>query len=308
MFTIIAGVGCYFIYIDIPWLDKTHSFALSAVEILQPILIFAMLFVTFCRVNIHDMHLCKWHFWLLAFQSFSFLLLGIIVLILPSDSMMGVILEGAMICFICPVATAGAVVTHKLGGDASGITTYTILINLLASFLIPIIIPFLHQDQSLSIVTAAVLILGKVFPLLLLPLLMAFLVRQFAPPLHKYFFNHPDISFYLWVVALFLAMAVTTHFIVHTSVSFIEELGIVIAAALSCVIQFGCGWWIGSFYKDKVTAGQALGQKNTVLAIWIGYTFFNPVTSLAGGFYSIFHNVINSIQIYRHDKEKKKTT
>ena len=59
---------------------------------------------------------------------------------------------------------------------------------------------------------------------------------------------------------------------------------------------------IGARYNDKITAGQSLGQKNTVLAIWMGYTFFTPITSIVGGFYSIWHNVINSYQLY----EKKK--
>ena len=73
---------------------------------------------------------------------------------------------------------------------------------------------------------------------------------------------------------------------------------------ISCIVQFGVGWKIGRIYGDKVTAGQSLGQKNTVLAIWLGYTFFTPITSVAGGFYSIFHNIINSYQLYEHNKKK----
>ena len=63
-------------------------------------------------------------------------------------------------------------------------------------------------------------------------------------------------------------------------------------------MQFWLGRKIGARYEDKITAGQALGQKNTVLAIWIGYTFFTPITAIAGGFYSIWHNVFNSYQLY----------
>ena len=33
----------------------------------------------------------------------------------------------------------------------------------------------------------------------------------------------------------------------------------------------------------KVTAGQALGQKNTVFAIWMAYTFMTPETAIIGG-------------------------
>ncbi|MDD6943968.1 MAG: transporter, partial [Muribaculaceae bacterium] len=58
---------------------------------------------------------------------------------------------------------------------------------------------------------------------------------------------------------------------------------------------------IGDRYNDTITAGQAFGQKNTVLAIWMGYTFFTPITSIVGGFYSIWHNIVNSYQLYRHE-------
>lgn len=66
--------------------------------------------------------------------------------------------------------------------------------------------------------------------------------------------------------------------------------------------QFYFGRRIGRRYGDTITAGQSLGQKNTVLAIWMGYTFFTPVTAIAGGFYSIWHNLVNSYQLYRAAK------
>jgi len=59
----------------------------------------------------------------------------------------------------------------------------------------------------------------------------------------------------------------------------------------------------GRKFDDEISGGQALGQKNTVFAIWVGYTFFTPITSIAGGFYSIWHNVFNSWQLYRKNKE-----
>lgn len=305
IWAIVCGVASYFIYVNIHWLDGTHSFMLHALEIVQPLLIFAMLFVTFCRVNPKHLRLCKWHWWLLGFQCFMFLAFGVIAISLPIHSGLRVVAEGAMICFICPVATAGAVVTRKLGGNASHITTYTILINLVAAILIPVVVPWVHSEHSMSTWNASLLILGKVFPLLLFPLMLAFLVRQLSPKLHFHISRQQNLSFYLWVVALFIAMAVTTRFIMHTSVSLSVELGLVAVAGISCVLQFAVGWKIGAKYGDRITAGQSLGQKNTVLAIWIGYTFFTPVTSLAGGFYSIFHNVINSRQLYHHAHLKK---
>jgi BASS family bile acid:Na+ symporter len=49
---------------------------------------------------------------------------------------------------------------------------------------------------------------------------------------------------------------------------------------------------------DEITAGQALGQKNSGFLIWLGYSYMTPVTSVAGGLHSIWQNIINSLELY----------
>lgn len=302
IFSMAAGVAAYFVYEAIPWLAPTRAFALSAVEIAQPLLIFAMLFLTFCKVNPRRLRLCAWHWRLLAIQAGLFIAIGVAVMSLPAGGLR-IVLEGAMICFICPVATAGAVVTRKLGGSATHITTYTILINLVAALIIPAVVPFVHPHPGLSVWNGMMLILGKVFPLLLLPLFLAFMVRWLSPRLHFILTRRKDLAFKLWVVALFLAVAVTVRYIMHSHITLPVGLALVGVTLTACLLQFALGWKIGARFGDRITAGQALGQKNTVFAIWIGYTFFTPITSIAGGFYSIFHNVINSVQLHKMEKK-----
>ena len=160
-------------------------------------------------------------------------------------------------------------------------------------------VPLVHPNPDLNAFAAAALILGKVFPLLLLPLVAAMLLRYFLPQLCARIGRHQDLSFYLWAVALALAMAVTTRSIVHSTVALSTQLWLVAVSLACCAGQFYFGRRIGRHYGDTITAGQSLGQKNTVLAIWMGYTFFTPVTAIAGGFYSIWHNLVNSYQLYR---------
>lgn len=302
IFSILAGIFGYFIYVNIPFLDSTHAFANSAISIIQPMLIFSMLFLTFCRVNPKHLRLCKYHLWLLLIQAGMFITLSIAAILMPHNDAR-VLIEGAMICFICPTATAGAVITKKLGGNASHITTYTILINLVVALLIPAVVPFVHPDSSMTMWNASMLILGKVFPLLLLPLIAAFLIRWLSPRLHFILSHFQEVSFYLWTIALALATAVTTRYIVHSNVSVSTQLWLVAISLVSCLMQFYLGRKIGAAYNDKMTAGQSLGQKNTVLGIWLGYTFFSPITSVVGGFYSIWHNIVNSYQLYVHNKK-----
>ncbi len=302
IFSILAGIISYFVYASIPWLDSTHAVVLNVVETVQPLLIFAMLFLTFCHINLHEIRPVRWHAWLLLVQGGVFTGIGLLLMAMPHSGLR-VVLEGLMICMICPTATASGVITYKLGGSVAHITTYIILINILCTVLIPTIVPFVHPNPDLHVSDGIVLIMGKVFPLLLLPLVLAIVVRHLLPSLHEKILSVPDLSFYLWVVALSLAIAVTVRSIVHSTVPLSAQLGLVAVSLACCLLQFRLGRKIGHRYDDTVTAGQALGQKNTVFAIWLGYTFFSPVTSIAGGFYSIWHNVINSLQLYRHQHQ-----
>ena len=298
--SILVGVLSYFVFIAIPFPPAVHHFANQTVSIVQPLLLFSMLFLTYCRINPHDLRLCRWHLWVLALQAGFFIALAIILIFLPAGDLR-IILEGAMLCLICPTATAGAVITGRLGGNINNITTYTILINILVSILIPTFVPFVHPNPELGFVNSSLLILGKVFPLLLLPLISAFLLRFISPSLTEKFANRSDLSFYLWAVALALAITVTTRSIMHADLKLSTELWLVVVSLISCALQFWLGRKIGDRYNDTITAGQAFGQKNTVLAIWMGYTFFTPITSIVGGFYSIWHNIVNSYQLYRHE-------
>ena len=89
----------------------------------------------------------------------------------------------------------------------------------------------------------------------------------------------------------------------HSQVSIGYQLGIAGISLACCALQFFLGKRIGAKFQDEISAGQALGQKNTVFAIWLGYTFLTPVTSIAGGFYSVWHNLFNSYQLYKQRKQ-----
>ncbi|MCM1532427.1 MAG: transporter [Bacteroides sp.] len=300
IFSIIGGVAGYFIYTSIPVLDFTHEAALQTIKIVQPVLIFGMLFLTFCKINLRKLKLCRYHWWLLLFQLGLYIGIGAVVMFLPRNDLR-IILEGAMICFICPTGTAGAVIVKKLGGNPTHITSYTILINLVASIVIPASIPLVHPNPDLPFIRAFLLILGKVFPLLLLPLVTAFLIRRFLPKVHFFIQRYGNLSFFLWVAAVTLATMVTTRYIVHSNVGISTGLWLVLVSFIAATSHFFLGRRIGRPYNDAITSGQTLGQKNTVLAIWLGYTFYTPITSVVGGFYSIWQNLMNSWQIHEHE-------
>ncbi len=240
----------------------------------------------------------KWHAWLLLIQVLSFSGLAWIATLMPREAYSRVLIESAMICLICPTATASAVIVKKLGGSATDVTTYIILINIFTAIIVPVFVPIVHPSTNQSFLVSSSSIVSKVFPLLLMPLVCAVLVRMLLPRLHQRLLNCFNLSFYIWTVALALAIAVTTRTIVHTHLPISYQCAIAIVSLVCCGLQFYVGKRIGARYGDSITAGQALGQKNTVFAIWMGFTFFTPITSIAGGFYSVWHNVVNSYQLY----------
>ena len=316
------GASSYIIYHSVPAFHAAGPMLSEIISFLQPALIFAMLFLTFCRIEPRELKPHRWHWWLLLIQGGSFALLGLLAVwlmrSLPENSHdLLVLVESAMLCLICPTATAAAVVTRKLGGDVPGITTYTILINLVTAVLVPLIVPLIHPMNGLDFYQAFSLIMVKVFPLLILPCLAAWLVRYLLPKLHRWLLGFPDLAFYLWAFDLALAIAVTTKSIAGSQMSVALLLLMTLISLACCAIQFALGRYVGRCYRPRrtrschperqrrishgnireITAGQALGQKNTVFAIWMGYTFMTPETAIVGGLYSIWHNLYNSYQL-----------
>ena len=325
-----TGASIYLIYNAVPCLHRYGSFLSGIVSGLQPLCIFTMLFLTFCRIEPKDLKPHRWHWWLLLIQGGLFTILGLLAYWLlaafpVSSNDWVVLMEGAMLCLICPTATAAAVVTRKLGGDVPGITTYIILINLLTAVLVPLIVPLVHPVADIDFWTAFSMIMAKVFPLLIMPCLAAWLVRYMFPKVHRWLLKYPDLAFYIWAFALTLAIALTTRFIVHSDMSLMMLLLMAFISLVCCVFQFAMGRFVGRAYQPRhaqpsgharpdrasmqtsreITAGQSLGQKNTIFAIWMAYTFMTPETSIVGGLYSIWHNIYNSWQLYRASKVVK---
>ena len=106
----LVGVLSYFVYANLPFLDNTHATANRAIAIIQPFLIFCMLFLSFCKINPKRLRLRPWHGWLLLIQCGSFLLLSLPA-IFCKDADTKALWESAMICMLCPTATAATVIS-----------------------------------------------------------------------------------------------------------------------------------------------------------------------------------------------------
>ena len=298
----ISGALAYYICSQLPLTYEVKHDILSVIEVLQPVLLFIMLFVAFCKIKPTDLKPHRWHLWLLLIQCLLFIVACLFLWAYPTSGAR-VIVEGFMLAIICPTATACAVVTQKLGGDSAATTSYTIIINLVVALLCPLLLPVAHPQPGLTFLPAFMVIINKVFPLLIVPLFLAWFVRYLMPSFHKRIVATKDLAFYMWAVSLAIAIAVTCKALAHSEESLWNVGGIAVVTLVACLFQFTFGKWIGSHYGKRMEAGQALGQKNTVFIIWLGYTFLSPITAAAGGFYSVWHNLVNSWQLYKKRKE-----
>ncbi len=296
-----SGAASYFIYQALPFSQSTNNLLLSALSFIQPGFIFAMLFVTFCKIRVKELKPAKWHPWLLTFQLALFMLLSLpIILFTGMSQELRILIETAMLCLVCPTATAAAVITARLGGNSAALLSYTLQINMAVAIAAPVFLSFSHPIEGMSLSGSFLVITSKVFPLLLLPLFCASLVRRLAPGLNNLIaVKGRNLPFYLWLVSLSLAIAVSTRAIVHARLSLLVLAGMAFVSLVCCLLQFYVGRRVGARYGETVTGGQALGQKNTVFAIWLAYTFMTPVTAIAGGFYSVWHNLVNTWQLYK---------
>ena len=266
----------------------------SALSFLTPFLIFGMLLLTFCKVSPQELKPKPLHLWLLLIQLFGALAVYLLLFRLNK-----VVAEGVMVCVICPTATAAAVITSKLGGSASSLTTYTLMGNIGAAIAVPLLFPLIETLPDQHFYDSFVAILSKVFPLLIFPFFLAWLLRRFLPTVHQRLLNVQELAFYMWAFSLTIVTARTVSSLVHNSTDGATELLIALGALVVCCLQFFLGKTLGGLYGDRISGGQALGQKNTILAIWMAHTYLNPLAAVGPGSYVLWQNIINSWQLWK---------
>lgn len=268
-----------------------------------PNTVFVMLYVTFCKISIADMRPRLWHFLLQVIRT---LLSGIVVygIISVSDQMWHLILTGVFICIICPTAAAAPVITEKLGGSISSLTIYTIIANVFTAIIIPLFFPMIEKAAHLTFFTAFCIILQRIIMVLVTPLCLALLTQYYLPNLVKKIRNQTNLPFYIWSYNLAVVMGLTMKNILHSGLDLKTLMWLIWAPLPICIMLFGIGKYVGKFFGEKIAAGQALGQKNTVVGIWLTITFLNPHASISPCAYVIWQNIINSYQLWKKSKGK----
>ena len=165
-----------------------------------------------------------------------------------------------------------------------------------APLLVPVMAPG-HVDMPFFASMLSVFL--KVGPILLLPLFLALALQRFAPRVNGRIVRAGWLSYYLWAAMILILMGSTFDMLLAPGrKSFGVEAGIATAGVVVCFLQFLLGKTLGSVYHRSISAGQALAQKNLMLAMWLAFQYFDPLVVVGLASYSIAQNVFNAAQIW----------
>ena len=256
-----------------------------------PFFVFAMLFCSLCRVDIRDLKPTMLHLWLMVVQMVA--TVAVYYILRPFGD---TVAQGGMICALAPMAMGAVVIAGMLGANIATMAAHSLVCNLLIAFIAPPLLS-LWGNGTCTVME----ILARVTPLLIAPFVMSQLCRWATPKAAKWIADHSLLSFYIWLLSLVVIVGKTTRFIIQNGTEHIaEEILMAAVALIVCLVQFGVGRWLGRRYGDESAGGQALGQKNTVLAIWLAQSFLNPLACIAPTAYIVWQNIVNSYQIYKY--------
>ena len=300
----VTGASLYLLYYFIPALHPVGPVFRPIVSEAQRWVIAVLLFFQFVKTSPHDLKLRRWHLWLLLFQGLTFVGFGLAATFCPEGGGR-ILLECAMLCLVCPTASAAGVITERLGGNLHENVTYLLLVNCAATLLIPTVIPMVNPAADLGFWEYVLRLARRIFPLLLGPCIVAWIIRYTTKKLQRILMRWSKNSFYVWGIGLTLAIMLATKALLASRLS-LWMVGAIVLVSLACTgVQFWFGRKVGRNPVEKITAGQALGQKNTGFLIWLGYSFMTPVTSVAGGLYAIWQNLFNSWELHEHDRGRE---
>ena len=202
---------------------------------------------------------------------------------------------------ITPTATAAPVVVSFLRGRADYAIAAFLLTNLGIAALFPFLLPPVlgHAAPGIFMHVA-----GSVGVLVFIPLLLAWTLRQLHPAAMEWPKKLRNVSFGMWLLALFLIVA-NASFFLHEQEKLPQKEFLLIAllGAGICACNFALGAKIGGkeFARE---ASQSLGQKNTTLTIYLAMSYASPLVALGPTCYVIWHNLWNSWQLHRANREQ----
>ena len=199
-----------------------------------------------------------------------------------------VIATSLFMCFLAPAAAAAGAMTSLMDGDTG------------------FLLPLLDSHSHLPFWTLSGQIALLVIRMVMLPIVLAWLVRGVMKSMGKTPHPPKKLTYLLWLSSLL--------FILGKSVSFVlkegsEQVGLLIASfavgLLACAIQFTLGSHLARrIGVEEVACRQSMGQKNTALTLWLCITFMHPLVAPGIAGYIAWQNFFLTYYMNRRSRLK----
>ena len=218
---------------------------------------------------------------------------------LNSDLALGVILVGC-----CPGGTASNVITHIADGDVPLSVSMTIVSTLLAPIFTPVLI-FLLAGKWVEI--SLFLMVKSVINIILIPVLAGLIIRQLLKKqIEKILYLMPLIS----TISIILIISG----IIGANATKIVACGllVLVAVILHNFTGIAGGLIVAKIFKLEYKKATAIaievGMQNSGLAVSLATINFamNPLATLPGAIFSVWHNISGSIFAGIRKKKDKK--
>ncbi len=255
-------------------------------------LVVAMLFIVFLQTKFSRSALHRSHAVLLAANlAMGFVGWGLGWVVGGRDVALAAFFAG-----ITPTATAAPVIVSFLRGRVDYVVAAFVLTNIAVAALLPLLLPLVLGRATPE---AFGQVLGSVALVVFAPMLLAVVVRKLHPAATSWPGRLRNVSFGMWVTAMFLITANASHFL-RGQAEMPGRVLVQIAATslVVCIVNFALGRWIGGA-EFRREASQALGQKNTTFTIYLALAYASPVIALGPTCYVVWHNLWNSWQLHR---------
>ena len=264
--------------------------------LIRPLLM-AMLFMVYLQLEVRELKPRAAHWSILAAN----VAVGIAAYLLFRLTGNRELALAAFFIGITPTATAAPVIMNLLHGRVGFVVSGFVVTNLGVSLMLVPLIPAVTGQMNLTFMLR---VLRDLLLTMALPLALALAVRKVHPAAESWPKRFKMLSLSMWSVMLLVISAGASRFLRdNRGVSPWTVVGIAGVAALLCAVNFTLGHFIVP-RRFRREGSQTLGQKNTMLTLYLAQTFASPLAALGPTFYVICHNAWNSCQLFMYDRRR----
>lgn len=211
-----------------------------------------------------------------------------------------IVLGGMLIC-LCPPANAAPVMAKLLGGNPILALKIFLVGSVIACFSIPLIFGYFCPPpaglEHLDFVGFSKAIFTSIQPIITIPLAIALGLRSFYPEVADKIVKLQKYTMFIWIFNVFILLSKASYDVRAMGVEKLWRDGdfqktALVSLAL-CVLLFFLGW-LCERKSHPIEGSQSMGQKNTMLVIWIAQLYAGPVAALCPTFYVVWQNLVLS--------------